>query len=110
MAEFICPCCGSIGSRPDVQALQHANVRGLARKAIAVLLRAYPRTMSMRQLADLVYSDDPTGGPNDPENSLASTFSQSRHELAKSGWRIGSRDRDRRGYEIGLWPTERLDG
>lgn len=109
ITPFECPCCGApMASRPPAEALRYGRLPPLVRRVVDVLLRSYPRTMSFRRLADLVYADDPNGGPDQAERCLSSSIAQARHEIAKTGWRIGGAS----GYReaIGIWPLEAKPG
>jgi hypothetical protein len=65
-------------------------VPGVAGKALEALVAAYPRSIARRTLSGIVYAEDPGGGPDQPENTIASSLSQYRHELARFGWRVAS--------------------
>ena len=71
-AAFECPCCGApMLIRPPRDVLRFAKLSPLARSVVDILARTYPRTLSADDLASLVYSDDPDGGPLGAGRSIA---------------------------------------
>ena len=105
MPEFVCPCCGAPrADRAPVEALRHADLNGRTRRAVDALIAIYPRTLTMYRLAELVYADDPTGGPAYAVASLSVAFTKSKPDLEPTGWRIGRRAPG--SHEIGLWPVD----
>lgn len=88
---FKCPCCGSdMALRPPVEALAYLSCGSVAKRAVEALLSIYPRTITKRQLADMVYASDPNGGPDDAENSLSVSLCIANRRLKMMGWRIGT--------------------
>lgn len=86
-----CPCCGSPLSEPTpLDGLRHAPVGPIAKRAIEVLLDVYPHTMSIRDLAGMVYMNAPDGGADWAEESLTVLLSRANRQIACLGWRIGA--------------------
>lgn len=94
-----------MADRPPVSALAYLGAgTTVASRAVATLVRIYPRTTSYRALADAVYALDPNGGPGNAENTIAASLSRAKAKIERAGWRVGSRRfGDKTG--IGLWPV-----
>lgn len=85
-----CPCCGWDPSRPSLRHVAHlAQLTPNMRKILAVLNRRFGQVISIGGLADLVYADDPDGGPDWPAASLHVTIKNMRDRLAPFGLTVG---------------------
>lgn len=58
------------------------------RKIVESLARAYPRAVEKSALIDLLYDDDPQGGPDDPGNVVSTLVCRLRSKLPNYGWTI----------------------
>ncbi len=97
-----CPCCGqSLEGGAPAKALEFVPLSPRKRRVIEVLAKAHPRRIPIHDLSDLVYSDDPNGGPDDAPAVLRTTICHINRTLAAYGWRIsGSRKGMRNGYGL----------
>ena len=91
MSEHNCPCCGQpiTGDVPAV-VLKDARVGPTGRLILDELARIYPRGLDGRTLADRVYRNNPTGGPDSAESVIAVTMTRMRPKLLKFGWTVGA--------------------
>lgn len=84
-----CPCCGQdIDKTPPVDSLKGllASHGHISRRIIELLAGAYPRSIAGPRLADLVYENDPDGGP--ANNSMSVVIFHLRKKLEPCGWTI----------------------
>lgn len=90
MSEHICPCCGQQmpGGLP-VEALENVYFPPTELKIVSALARTYPRGMTARALVDVVYADDPNGGPDGAEHSMRQFIHRARKRMQPYGWRVG---------------------
>ena len=59
-----CPTCGqAINGPAPVKALADARLSNMERRIVDALARAFPRGIRSPELVELVYADDPNGGP-----------------------------------------------
>lgn len=58
------------------------------RTIVEILSRSYPRAISSTVLTDMVYAEDPDGGPDYAKNSLQVTVCRLRPKLEPYGWTI----------------------
>lgn len=88
----VCPCCGHALSDRAVplSALPVASLTWQRRRIVDALISAYPRPLTIVSLIDAVYYSDPTGGPENAENTLRVQVSHLRKELERYGWTIPS--------------------
>jgi hypothetical protein len=62
-------------------------VSGPVRRRIIEILSAHPEGLMRSHLFDLVYADDPNGGPNDMR-VIPVLIKHANRELAPQGWQI----------------------
>lgn len=85
----LCPTCHQpVTERIPVLSLSDAPLPKAERKIVEILGRAYPRSLDKRVLIDLLYEDDPDGGPDDPSNVLTTLVCRLRSKLPSYGWTI----------------------
>lgn len=90
MTGRCCPTCGQAlptGTVP-IEALLDIRAEGTMLKIIEELIRAYPRRVSIANIVDALYGDDPNGGPDDPRAVIRVLISRLRPILAGYGWTI----------------------
>lgn len=104
MTDIPCPVCGNPIAGVPVEALEHVHLTRMQRKIVAALTSIYPRTVPLAQLADLVWADDPTGGPESATNNLSVHFAKMNPTLKRFGWRVGAKMRGAKG--VGLYPLQ----
>lgn len=85
-----CPCCGAEMHTPGLSALRYIRVTTLQRQVLDVLINAFPRTLSTRQIADRVYADDPNGGPDKAEGCIEVSLYRIRKVIKHVGWTAGT--------------------
>lgn len=88
---------------PGLAALRHLSLPPHERKVLDVLINAYPRALSRREIANRVYADDPAGGPETAENAISVYIGRMRPILAEFGWDAGW---TRQAHGLRLWPVE----
>ncbi len=86
----ICPCClqAMPVDRAPVGVLELAPLTPMERKIVKALADSYPRRVTMRQLVDTCYWDDPEGGPENPELVIRLKMGSLRKKLPSHGWTI----------------------
>lgn len=91
MSPASCPCCGQalVGDMP-ADALKDAPVGPTARLIVDELARIYPRGLDGRTLADRVYRNRPSGGPDSAENVVSVTIHRVKPVLRRYGWTVGA--------------------
>lgn len=62
-------------------------VRGPVRQRIVDLIASRPDGITRGEILDLVYADDPNGGPDNP-NTISVLIKHANAELAAQGWHI----------------------
>ena len=83
----VCPCCGSeIDQTPALGLVE--VVQGLSRTLVTELAMAYPGTVSMERLIDVLYGDDPQGGPLSADNAISVYNWRIRKVIEPLGWTI----------------------
>lgn len=75
---------------PGLAALRHVKVRPVQRKVLDVLINSFPKDLSVRQIADRVYADDPNGGPDGAENCVSVYLNGIRKAVKPLGWTAGT--------------------
>lgn len=85
-----CPCCGGeMESTPEVTL--DAGLTPLELAIMTAMVSAYPRGLTRRQLANIVYSDDPNGGPDTAEKAMSVYLYYIRAKIKPLGWHVGGR-------------------
>lgn len=85
----LCPCCNqAIAGRAPIEALSEGRFPPQMRTIVDVLSKAYPRPVSMGNLIDALYGNDPNGGPDDPEQVIRIRICSLRPQLEQYGWAI----------------------
>lgn len=85
-----CPCC----NRPmdaayaPIESLSEGRLEPQMRAIVSALSKAYPRPVSHSALFDILYGDDPNGGPENPRNVVAVRIWKVRKQIEKYGWTI----------------------
>lgn len=104
MSDFHCPCCGKpINGAAPIDSLVTARLSPEQLRIIDALASAYPRGITRRVLADIVFADDPNGGPDSAENQMSVQMHWMRPTLRQLGWTVGVRKGSRLVY---LTPLE----
>lgn len=86
-----CPCCGQPAPKTaHPKGLADVPMRPTAKRIVAELIRAYPRGVSARQLADRVYAMDANGGPDDAENCIYVHLHKAKPIIRQYGWEAGA--------------------
>jgi DNA-binding response OmpR family regulator len=86
---MICPCCGqALNNRASLESLASAPLAKLEHRIIDAMVRAYPRSVTRAGLVDVLYFDDPDGGPDSAENIVAVMMVRLRKKLPPYGWTI----------------------
>lgn len=90
--ERICPCCGQAihAGRAPIEALEAAPLTVAERRLVQALVRIYPRSTTKTHLVDVLYDDDPNGGPETANLVVAVHLSRLRKKLPSYGWTIPS--------------------
>ena len=89
MTAWTCPCCGSAGTRPDPKAVVDAIKMSPTQRRIADLLASrFGRPVLCEHVADVVYADDPDGGPDGGIRVISAHISKIRRRIAKHGLSI----------------------
>lgn len=89
MATLLCPHCGS--PTQDFRGLDLRAFTALQARLLEVLAAGQSRFISIENLTDQVYSEDPQGGPEWALSTVRSTIVRLRRKLAIQGWEIESR-------------------
>lgn len=98
-----CPCCGQeTGSASINLAFLFSGYR---RRIVEALLESNGKTV--RQLVDLVYYDDPNGGPDAPEATIYSQITHINRVLRKHGFTIERRGKCVLQPWVGSQPEEK---
>lgn len=102
-----CPCCGqrivkardlTFGPIGCAVTRNGTSVR-LSPTQYRIIFILRDRLLSMRDLIDAVYADDPDGGPDNAKNTLLVTEANMNKRLLPLGIRVGA---DRRGNQAAL--------
>lgn len=81
-----CPCCGSaLSDRVSLDDLPDHFTGNMT--AILRALR-YGAALSINELCDAVYADDPEGGPEGAFDSVKATLTRFRPRLRALGWNV----------------------
>lgn len=87
---IVCPCC----NRPmdvdhvPIEVLTEGRLEPQMRKIVTALAKAYPRSVSVPAIFDVLYGDDPNGGPDDPRSVVAVRICKLRTQIEKYGWTV----------------------
>lgn len=84
---------------PGLAALRHLSLPPRERQVLDVLINAYPRPLSTRQIVDRVYGDDPSGGPETAENAVRVYMWRLRQKLETFGW-TAKKEKGRSGVRL----------
>jgi len=90
MSDVCCPCCGRRLREPAVPlaGLLSVPLPRTGRRIIEELVAAFPRAVPMSRMVDVVYFDDPAGGPASSENCIRVAMIRVRAEIEPLGWTI----------------------
>jgi hypothetical protein len=88
MVRSVCPVC----SRPYPPRLK---VNGPVRQRVVEIVADHPDGIPIRELCNLVYSDDPNGGPLTAQRSINVIVHRANAQLAAQGYQIRARWRGR---------------
>lgn len=102
MTSVPCPCCGAQMASPGLEALRYVTLPRMERRVLDELIDAYPKSLSIQQLVNLVWADDPTGGPDTANNSISVYLHHIRRKLSDFGWSAGRIPGSYAG--VRLWP------
>lgn len=85
-----CPTCGhETSQRAPIEGLSSAPISGAVRRAIIeVLVDAYPGHVETQRLIDIVYADDPDGGPTSAQSTISKHIMKVRAKIEEYGWTI----------------------
>ena len=102
---ILCPCCNRPmeADKAPVAALTAAPVWGQHKTILDALASAYPRYVEQSFLIDLLYSNDPDGGPICANNIVRSRVVGLRKTIREYGWTIGK-------YTTGRYRLEPIEG
>src|SRR4051812_37079308 len=95
-----CPCCGTAIPAPGLETLRFMHLPPHERKVLDALISAYPRVVSVPDLAQRVYGHDANGGPDTAEASVRIYMHRLRPKLAVFGWTAGARKGIRDGVNL----------
>lgn len=86
-----CPCCGQETElrSPDEVARIPALSNG-EREVVKVLVSAYPRNLTSREIGERIYSGIWNGGPDDPAAVVRQQLNRIRRKLSGTGWTVGN--------------------
>jgi DNA-binding response OmpR family regulator len=89
MTDFKCPCCG----HQTPTTIQITDLREVCRgrisgRVLALLIEAKGRGITAKALVNLVYADDPDGGPLNATPSMKVIICRLRRNLKPFGWTI----------------------
>ena len=104
-----CPCCGSQIDDPSI-AMEHLAGVALTpsqREILQIIVKSHPRPVSTDAMIDLIYGDDPEGGPPFVRNVIAQQISRIRPVVRKYGWMIPT-SRSGQG-RAGLYRLEKIN-
>ena len=93
----VCHCCGA--PLPD---LPVDHLAAQVSPIMAAVIRAVARRpgIGSARLADIVYADDPNGGPDFAVISVRTAICRENKKLAKSGWAVKADIGASRGYRL----------
>ncbi|TCP88953.1 transcriptional regulator [Rhizobium sp. PP-CC-2G-626] len=85
-----CPCCGqNLVSSLPAAGLKNVRFYGSTQTLVLhALAEAYPRGMTKEQLFDVIYSENPDGGPLYGPNIIAIHIGKLRPKIEQLGWTI----------------------
>lgn len=84
-----CPTCGhDLDAPPSVASLASARLRPQDKIIVGVLAKAYPRAVRTSALVDALYSNDPNGGPEGPNQVIRARMTHLRKVLPTYGWTV----------------------
>jgi hypothetical protein len=88
--SVVCPTCGHelVAGHAPIEALASAPLEGLMRRIVDALATIYPRSMDMSALVDVVYANDPNGGPESAAGTIRTVIARMRRILPRYGWTI----------------------
>lgn len=106
--SMICPCC----KRPmpsgaaEIEMLLDLSLSRRQREVLEIMVKSYPREITMTKIIDYLYGADPSGGPLDPQSCIFVFIHRLRKTLPKYGWTIPL---SRRGHAAtGRYKLERI--
>lgn len=102
--KCLCPTCGhpvDTGAVP-IESLVDASNGAEGSRIIGLLIDAYPRHVQTQRIANLVYCDDPNGGPDFAVETIRVIVHRLRKTLPRYGWTIpiGKRGAGSQGYRL----------
>lgn len=106
-AGVLCPCCGRpMDALPPLEhlVLTMAPQGHVSRRIIKALVDAYPRAICGPRLHDIIYADDPDGGPLC--NSVSVLMIRLRKKLRPYGWTVPHVKKGRYSQGYRLAPLE----
>lgn len=88
-----CPTCGHAITRDFAPASLPCptEVTGQQVVILDALIAAWPRDVTMARLIDLLYGDDPDGGPDDPGRVVRVQVHRMKAWMQSYGWTIRNR-------------------
>ena len=84
-----CPCCGQETDFASIDMLRWVLLSPGERRVMNILLDAHPRTLSQQRIADLIYANDPNGGPLCAVGVIANHTRRIRQKIGHLGWTVG---------------------
>jgi DNA-binding response OmpR family regulator len=94
-----CPCCGQDTDDESLDLLKWVKLSPGERRVMDILLSAHPRRLTNARIADLMWTDDPTGGPEGGSAVVRVHLRRIRKKIAHLGWTAGVGSA---GFGIGL--------
>lgn len=88
-----CPTCGQgiPGGEAPIEALTDAKVPKQQREILRILVGCYPRDIGVEALIEIIWGNDPDGGPLDPRSVINTQLCRLRPAILKYGWTIPRR-------------------
>lgn len=92
-----CPCCGSM--TPITPEVIRARLPGVKRRIYDIVRKRHPSGISAKILTELVYADDPEGGP-ESTNCVHVHVGHINKIISDYGWQIKARRGASDGYKL----------
>lgn len=86
---ILCPCCQQpVAHHMPAKALADAKLSSSERRLVGAMSKAFPRSVTMSDLVNALYSNNPSGGPDNAENVVRTMLTSVRKKLPAYGWEI----------------------
>lgn len=105
-----CPTCGHVYARPDASLLASLPLTSRGRRLCQVLFKNFGKWVPAEHLVEVLYADDPEGGPQTAFNCLANQLGRINRSLRVHGLEVRAPHRGPGGEHRRLFWVDAQDG